>query len=92
MIIINVYGPTQSIEKLAVWNKINTFINSKPNETFIIGGDFKVVLRKKEKHEVTQLLEPWKISKTRSKRTPSLISSPRMEYIHGIIEEKDCVT
>ena len=49
LVIINVYGPTQTIDKLAVWNEINTFINSMPQETFIL-GDFNVVLRKEEKH------------------------------------------
>ena len=49
VILINVYGPTQTTEKLEVWNEISTFINSMPQETFILGGEFNVVLRKEEK-------------------------------------------
>ena len=49
IVIINVYGPSPIEDKLAVWNEINTFINSMPQEIVIIGGDFNVVLSKEEK-------------------------------------------
>lgn len=64
IVIVNVYGPSPSADKLAVWEEISAFINSMPQETIIIGGDFNVVLNKEEKqggsNQVCKTMEDFK--------------------------------
>lgn len=47
---INVYGPTQTIDRLTTWNEINSFIINNQNENFIIGGDFHTTTKREEKY------------------------------------------
>ena len=49
IIIINVYGPTPTADKLAVWKEISAFIKTLPPEIIIIGGDFNAISSKEEK-------------------------------------------
>lgn len=56
IIVINVYGPTLAIEKLVVWNEINTFLSTLQNENIIIGGDFNTILKRDEKYGEIQTI------------------------------------
>jgi hypothetical protein len=42
--LINVYAPTKPEEKIWVWNELQSQTLSKPNNKFILGGDFRVLL------------------------------------------------
>ena len=63
-IIVNVYGPSLLVDKLALWKGISAFINSMPLENIIIGGDFNVVLCMEEKkggsNQVCKTMEDFK--------------------------------
>ena len=49
LILINVYGPIQTLDKWKFWDDISTFIELYHKENMIIGGDFNAILDLKEK-------------------------------------------
>lgn len=86
-ILINVYGPTSSLEKRIVWDEISRFLREHQNNLIILGGDFKTILNMNKKTRDTSLNHP-KISKYGVTIKTLLISQLKMGFIRGITNEK----
>ena len=50
IIIINVYGQTQNVDKKKLCEEISIFIRDHNNEYILLGGDFNVILNIDEKY------------------------------------------
>ena len=48
-LLINIYGPIPSADKISVWREISTFLFNHPEMSVFIGGDFNAIMEKEEK-------------------------------------------
>lgn len=56
--LINIYGPTQNVDKKNLWLDISSFIKEHNNYFLIIGGDFNTILSLDEKYGGSQQIHP----------------------------------
>ena len=47
--LINVYGPTSSLDKACLWNSITCSLQMKEQQQVVIGGDFNALLCQSKK-------------------------------------------
>lgn len=48
-ILINIYGPTSTNDKLKFWDKLSQLIQMQSSHQVILGGDFNAILNQEEK-------------------------------------------
>ena len=53
-LLINIYSPTPTQDKITVWQEISTFLSNQPEKIVFIGGDFNAIMSKEEKYGGTQ--------------------------------------
>lgn len=54
-LLINIYGPTPTLEKIKVWQEISDFLSNHSDITVVIGGDFNAIMSMEEKYGGSQI-------------------------------------